>query len=110
MQAYKFDARISKDGVITLPFEPALFNREVEIIIMPKMSVKKSNKKGLSMSDFIEKWSGAFKDLPAEDASDLRYEYLRKKYRIHCASVSDDELADAVKVIPPQDFIQQLAL
>jgi hypothetical protein len=36
MQTYKFDTRISKDGVITLPFEPALFNREVEIVIVPK--------------------------------------------------------------------------
>jgi hypothetical protein len=36
MQAYKFNTRISKDGVITLPFEPALFNREVEITIVPK--------------------------------------------------------------------------
>ncbi|MDR3184146.1 MAG: hypothetical protein LBT49_01895 [Prevotellaceae bacterium] len=95
MQAYKFDARISKDGIITLPFEPALFNRDVEIIVMPKMSVVKSGKKGASMSDFLEKWSGALKDLPAEDASDLRYEYLRKKYQIHGTSMSEDELADA---------------
>jgi hypothetical protein len=36
MQTYKFDAHISKDGIITLPFEPALFNREVEITIVPK--------------------------------------------------------------------------
>ncbi|MDR1416725.1 MAG: hypothetical protein LBJ57_04845 [Prevotellaceae bacterium] len=25
-----------KDGIITLPFEPALFNRDVEITIVPK--------------------------------------------------------------------------
>jgi hypothetical protein len=36
MQAYKFNTRISGDGVITLPFEPALFNRDVEITIVPK--------------------------------------------------------------------------
>jgi hypothetical protein len=95
MQPYKFDTCISKDGVITLPFEPALFNREVEIIIMPKVSVRKTNKKKITMSDFLEKWSGTFKNLPAEDASDLRYEYLRKKYQIHCSSTSEDELADA---------------
>jgi uncharacterized membrane protein len=47
------------------------------------------------MSEFLEKWSGALENLPAEDASDLRYEYLRKKYQIHCDSVSEDELADA---------------
>jgi hypothetical protein len=36
MPPYKFSTRISKDGVITLPFEPYLFNREVEITIVPK--------------------------------------------------------------------------
>jgi hypothetical protein len=36
MQPYKFDTRISEDGVITLPFAPALFNRDVEITIVPK--------------------------------------------------------------------------
>ena len=36
MQAYKFDTRISENGIISLPFEPKLFNREVEIIIVPK--------------------------------------------------------------------------
>jgi hypothetical protein len=43
MQAYKFDARISKDGVITLPFEPALFNRDVEITIVPKQKSTAQN-------------------------------------------------------------------
>jgi hypothetical protein len=36
MSPYKFSTRISKDGVITLPLEPSLFNREVEITIVPK--------------------------------------------------------------------------
>jgi hypothetical protein len=40
MQTYKFDTRISRKGVITLPFEPALFNREVEITIVPKQEPK----------------------------------------------------------------------
>jgi hypothetical protein len=43
MQAYKFDTRISKDGVITLPFEPILFNREVEITIVPKRKTTARN-------------------------------------------------------------------
>jgi hypothetical protein len=36
MHPYKFDTRISENGIITLPFAPALFNREVEITIVPK--------------------------------------------------------------------------
>jgi len=36
MLAYKFDTRISENGVISLPFEPILFNTDVEIIVLPK--------------------------------------------------------------------------
>jgi hypothetical protein len=36
MQAYKFDAWITENGIISLPHEPVLFNREVEIIVIPK--------------------------------------------------------------------------
>ena len=36
MQTYKFDTRISKDGIITIPFTPDLMGREVELIILPK--------------------------------------------------------------------------
>ena len=37
MQAYKFDTQISEQGIISLPYNPALFNREVEIIVIPKL-------------------------------------------------------------------------
>ena len=36
MQAYKFNTRISEKGIISLPYEPVLFDREVEIIVIPK--------------------------------------------------------------------------
>jgi hypothetical protein len=36
MQAYKFDTRISESGIISLPYESALFDKEVEIIVIPK--------------------------------------------------------------------------
>jgi len=36
MLVYKFDARISEKGIISLPFEPTLFDTDVEIIILPK--------------------------------------------------------------------------
>jgi hypothetical protein len=46
MQAYKFDTRISENGVISLPIEPKLFNKEVEVIILLKVAEKEnSNKK-----------------------------------------------------------------
>jgi len=36
MQAYKFNTRISERGIISLPYEPMLFNRDVEIIVLTK--------------------------------------------------------------------------
>jgi len=36
MQAYKFDTRISDQGIISLPYESALFDKDVEIIVIPK--------------------------------------------------------------------------
>ena len=36
MQAYKFNTRISEKGIISLPYEPMLFNKEVEIIVITK--------------------------------------------------------------------------
>lgn len=36
MLVYKFDTRISEKGIISLPFEPTLFDTDVEIIILPK--------------------------------------------------------------------------
>jgi hypothetical protein len=37
MQAYKFNTHISDKGVILLPFEPVLFDKEVELIVIPKI-------------------------------------------------------------------------
>lgn len=55
MQAYKFETRISKTGQIQLPLKHQLFDKEVEIIIVPKQKPKASKRKA---ADFINKWSG----------------------------------------------------
>ena len=36
MQAYRFNTHISDKGIITLPYEPMLFDKEVEIIVLTK--------------------------------------------------------------------------
>ena len=36
MQAYKFNTRISERGIISLPYEPMLFDKDVEIIVLTK--------------------------------------------------------------------------
>ena len=55
MQAYKFETRISKTGQIQLPLKHQLFDKEVEVIIVPKQKPKASKRKA---ANFINKWSG----------------------------------------------------
>jgi hypothetical protein len=94
MQAYKFDTRITKDGIISLPFVPMLFDKEVEIIILPKTKIRETKHK-ITPSEFVRKWSGVIKDIPENDTDDLRYEYLRKKYSLTSEPMSDKEIDDA---------------
>ncbi|GHV68662.1 hypothetical protein FACS1894199_16240 [Bacteroidia bacterium] len=79
MHTYKFDTRISEDGVITLPFEPQLFNMEVEIIIVPKP--QPIIKEQTAVDKFLETWSGAFKSLTDEELDNAKYEYLMEKHK-----------------------------
>lgn len=67
MRSYKFKTRISKDGTIQIPHTPSLFNKEVEITIVPKT---KENEKRLSAEDFVKKWAG-FLISPETDSSKL---------------------------------------
>ena len=80
MQAYKFTARISEKGIISLPHKPELFNTEVEIVVFPKPEEKAKEEKEekYTAKDFLEEFSGCLKNLPEEDADDLRYEYLKR--------------------------------
>jgi len=75
MQAYRFETRISKKGIIKLPFNKQLVDREVEIIIMPKQDLK-SNKD--ASIDFVNKWSGFLSELNIEDS---KFQYLSEKYK-----------------------------
>jgi len=75
MQAYRFETRISKKGVIQLPLDQELIDREVEIIILPKQELKPVKN---ASADFIEKWAGF---LSNADIDDSKYEYLTNKYK-----------------------------
>ena len=73
MRVYKFQTRISKTGQIQLPLNPQLFDKEVEIIILPKQKQKPSK---IKMKDFINKWSGFLSNPETDDA---KYQYLMEK-------------------------------
>jgi len=75
MQAYRFDTRISSKGVIQIPFNQQLMDREVEIIILPKQDLKPNKKASV---DFIDKWAGFLTNTDTEDA---KYQYLNNKYK-----------------------------
>ncbi|MFW6248724.1 MAG: hypothetical protein ACOC4J_03030 [Bacteroidota bacterium] len=54
IQAYKFEPKISKTGQIKLPLDRFLFDKELEVIIVPKQVVKSTQ---LKTSGFLYKWS-----------------------------------------------------
>jgi hypothetical protein len=80
MQAYKFDTVISETGIISLPFETQLFNKEVEIIVLPKVKEREQALKGTAVMDFIQKWTGEF-FVENNDSEQARFEYLIEKYQ-----------------------------
>jgi hypothetical protein len=81
MQTYKYDTKISKEGTISLPFEPHLLNMEVEVIIVPKAKPIKKEKDYSAVDNFLEKWSGAFKNMSDEELDNAKYEYLMEKHK-----------------------------
>ena len=75
MRAFKFDTIVSKDGLIQLPFTPSLFNKEVEIIIVPKTKDKIKKNTG---KEFVKKWAGF---LNVKDTYSSKLGYITEKYR-----------------------------
>lgn len=76
MDAYRFFTKISHDGVIQIPYNPALFNKEVEIIILKKVvSVERTQNKA---KEFVKNWAGFLKDTNPDNE---KYNYLIKKHK-----------------------------
>lgn len=76
MQTYRFDTRISKDGIIQLPYNQQLMGKEVEIIIMPKEDIKQGKN---TTSEFIDKWAGFLTD--ENNIEESKFLYLTEKYK-----------------------------
>lgn len=64
MRAYKFITKISEDGTIRVPFYPDIYDKEVEIIIVPKLAKKKKEHKA---TDFVNRWAGFLNDSNIDD-------------------------------------------
>ena len=76
MQTYRFDTRISKDGIIQLAYNQQLMGREVEIIIMPKEDLKPGKN---TVSEFIDKWAGFLS--VENNVEESKFHYLTEKYK-----------------------------
>ena len=76
MQTYRFDTRISKDGIIQLPYNQQLMGREVVIIIMPKEDLKPGKN---TVSEFIDKWAGFLS--VENNVEESKFHYLTEKYK-----------------------------
>ncbi|MCF8304090.1 MAG: hypothetical protein K9I94_12500 [Bacteroidales bacterium] len=75
MRAYRYIAKISEKGTIQIPFNPAIYNREVEIIIVPKQPEKE---KEMTATDFVNKWAGFLKE---NNTGKSKFDYLMRKYK-----------------------------
>jgi hypothetical protein len=75
MEAYKFTTKISSNGIIQLPYNPELFDQEVEILIFPK---EVAGEKNTSAVDFVNKWAGFLTETDPEEA---KLNYLQEKHK-----------------------------
>ncbi len=75
MKALRFRTRISKAGTIHLPKNSSFIDKEVDVIILPKI---RRTRKTLKAKEFIEKWAGF---LRPDTGVDSKYDYLMEKYK-----------------------------
>ena len=81
MQTYRFDTKVSENGIISLPYNmPNLYGREVELFIVVPQEEKSEKTEKARAQEFVARWAGFLKDenLNLENA---KYEYLSEKYR-----------------------------
>ena len=77
MQAYRFETRISKDGKIQIPFYNHLIDKDVEVIILSKPTIKSQK---ITAGEFLNKWAGFLKNADL-DLNKEKYQYLSEKHK-----------------------------
>lgn len=75
MKVYRYKTKISQEGMISVPLDPALYNTEVDVIILQK---EDKTGKALTAKEFVEKWKGFLKN---DDTEKSKYDYLSDKYK-----------------------------
>lgn len=75
MEVFRFDTKISKEGVIKVPLRSGLFDMEAQVIILLK---EKKDKKRMTARDFVNRWGGVLKK---DQVEDTKFGYLSEKYK-----------------------------
>jgi len=73
MKAYRYKTKVSNTGEILIPVSPAFYDKEVDVIILPK---KREERKELKAVDFVNKWAGFLKN---DDIEKSKYDYLSEE-------------------------------
>lgn len=75
MKAYRFITRVTNTGTIQIPYNPTLYDKEVEIIILPKQRTERGKMKA---TEFVDKWAGFLVD---NETDKSKFDYLSEKYK-----------------------------
>lgn len=78
MRVYTYKAKVSKKGQIKVDLNPELYDKEVELTIVAKSEVNSKSTTGAM--DFVKRWTGFLKNRDI-DIDELKYDYLRNKYK-----------------------------
>lgn len=67
--------KVTNTGTIQIPDNPALYDKEVEVIILLKTGTEREK---MSAMKFVEKWAGV---LANGDTDQAKFDYLSAKYK-----------------------------
>lgn len=86
MTTFRFSAKVSREGTIKIPNGTELSDKEVEVVISPKVDTRENNPEKYDAIDFLEEWSGVLKGKLDNDSTDenimkIKYDYLMEKHK-----------------------------
>lgn len=82
MQAHKFEATVSENGIIKIPEIRNWVNRRVHVFIVETGSYQEKEKNNqTNFEEFSKRWEGFLKNANMENWRDNYTKYLEEKYQ-----------------------------